>query len=139
VDNSDASIPGEIADVQGEQVANAVNMHGSDQARIIYLAPANSMSQHQPSPFGLDEFVIRQQDEHALEASHAFISFQGREAVSVPGEGPGANVPEFEDVLGDITDSFTPRFQFVNSLANQRELRIVRFHEPQKDVGISQV
>lgn len=87
----------------------------------------------------MDEFVIRQEDECAFNPLRAFIRLPRQEAVAVPVRWPGAYVPELNDVLGRISESFALRLQCVDSPANQWKFRVVRFDEAQQNVGISQV
>ncbi len=118
---------------------DTVDVPCGNQTRIMHLGSRNRMPQHQPQPFGVNEFVFGQQGERAVDSLGAFIRLLRQEAVSVPVGWSSADIPELNDVLGDVTESFAPRLEGVDSPPNQRVLRVVRFDEAQQDVCISQV
>jgi hypothetical protein len=56
--NCDTGVACEVADVEGQQMPNPVDVHCGDQPRIVHLRSGDRMTQHQSPPFGVDELVI---------------------------------------------------------------------------------
>ena len=56
--NRDIGIAREVANVQGKQMRDPVDVHRGDQSRIVYLRSRNRVIRYQSPPFGVDEFVF---------------------------------------------------------------------------------
>ncbi len=137
--DDNARITFEIIDVESEQVSNSVYPHRSDEACIMNLRPKNRVNQYQAPPFRKDALVIRPQAKRPLDSPNPLVCLLRRKSVSVPVARTRANIPEFKQVLRDVTQALAATFQNPDGLPHDGKFGIVGIDESHQDVCVSQV
>src|SRR4051812_13681641 len=123
----DPGIGAEILDVEGQEVREAVDQHGSDESRIMGVLAEDRSRSDQLLPDAVDGGRLIEPTEQGFEARDIGGSFGRGLAQAVDAGRTGADDPELIEVLRDDIDFVSLRhetFHGINSLLMQYMARL---------------
>jgi len=134
----DTGIPGEVLNVEGENVSDTIHGHRCDQPCIVGLLPRHAVFQDEPAPFWIDIIRVRQSKNRIFDASNNPVCLGRSEPESVIFHWPRGNSPQLDEILRANKDTIAlfakPRYR-ITGLAILR----MRAMKPAKnDVGVGQ-
>src|SRR5688572_30529298 len=98
--NRDPGETAEVGHVEGEEVADTVDMHCRCQAGVMHLDSGYSMRRQETTPFGVDGETVGKQRVVPLDEPGTPIRLVDRQAESASRRGrPGRDVPELSQDL----------------------------------------
>ncbi len=89
----------EIRNIKGQEMSDAMRLHGCDQARIVRLYSANLVSHKKATPVMIGGLAFRQQVHAKLDLPHLCLSMIHVEAKPVTARWPCHHIPELCHVL----------------------------------------
>lgn len=120
-------------------MGHAMDQHRRNDPRVVDLFARDGISNHQPPPFRMHAFVVRQKGELLLQQSNLAVCFSGGQAATVLLLGSRQDIPKLNDVLRYAANISSIPDESINSGHNERMLRIVAFGHPDGDVGVHEV
>jgi hypothetical protein len=128
----------EIPVVQGEQLWDVMRQHGGYQTRIVDLNTADAVSNHQPSPLGMNPSSTRKQKKFPFNDARARVGFTNRQSEAVLGERTRANIPELHKALCCETDLVSSGRKFPHNGSKHRVIAAVRLDDSQQNIRIQE-
>jgi len=98
----DLPVAKEVRSIQGQQVSEAMGVHGGDKTGVVNLPPTHTIIVDQATPYGMNLFVVGQKREVVLDEPDFLLCFAVRQAEAVSIQWPRQNVPQLHDVLWAI-------------------------------------
>ena len=101
VKHGDAWEAGEVGDVEGQEVGEAVAAQGGHVAGVVGRFAATAVGDDEGSPFGEQRGWVGEQGQEGLDSSQRLIAFGDRQAQAVIRNRAGGDDPELIERLRD--------------------------------------
>jgi hypothetical protein len=106
MDGFDGGKASEVADVEREEMSQAVDRHGNNQPGVVDLYAADTARNEKATPLLMDEGSVGKEDKAALKPSHPPVGFShGQAKASSCRYRAGADIPELTKNLGCETEA----------------------------------
>jgi hypothetical protein len=125
--------------IEGQQMADPMGMTACDQAGVVYLLADDAHGIHEGLPGWIDGRSLDEKREGRLEDVSPGGRLQRGQSQSVPGDGSGRGVAEFDEVLRGYVQRFAATVQFDHRADGDGILHIRRVREPTQDTGIDPI
>lgn len=136
----DARIAGKIRRVEGKNVGQTMHLHPSHKARIMHLHPLHSVGDDQLPPLGMNGGVVGKQSKETLnQPGGVFRLRQAKPEPAARGRGARADVPELNQVLGQVAAWFALSSELLQGGANKPMVRVCRAYHTKKDVAVQEI